>query len=49
MSVVSLFAGTILAAQAHRFGARTALAETVAGGLLILGLVLIGSGLPLYR
>ena len=48
-STVCLVAGDGLAAQAPRFGARAALAETFAGGLLIAGLVLIGLGLPVFR
>ena len=48
-STVCLVAGVGLAAQAPRFGARAALAETFAGGLLIVGLVLIGFGLPVFR
>ncbi|ACK81820.1 MAG: hypothetical protein ACAH20_08970 [Methylobacteriaceae bacterium] len=48
-SVACLVAGVGLAAQAHRFGARAALAETLSGLLLILGLGLIGLGLPVFR
>ncbi|MER2248865.1 hypothetical protein ABS772_02945 [Methylorubrum podarium] len=48
-SAVCLFAGVGLAAQAHRFGARSAFAESMAGALLILGLALIGVGLPVFR
>ena len=49
-SAAALVAGVVLAARADRFGARQALAETVAGALLLLGLVLIGAGMPLmYR
>lgn len=48
-SAVFLIAGVGLAAQAHRFGARVTLAETLAGALLILGLALIGFGLPVFR
>lgn len=48
-STACLLAGVGLAAQAPRFGVRAALAETLAGGLLILGLVLIGFGLPVFR
>lgn len=48
-SVACLVAGVGLAAQTHRFGARAALAETLSGLLLILGLGLIGFGLPVFR
>jgi hypothetical protein len=48
-STACLVAGVGLAAQAHRFGARAALAETLAGFMLILGLALIGLGLPVFR
>lgn len=48
-SAVCLVTGVGLAAQAHRFGPRSALAESLAGVLLILGLALIGSGLPVFR
>ncbi len=44
-----LVAGAVLAGCAHQFEERVALAESVAGGLLILGLALIGSGLPVFR
>lgn len=48
-SAACLVAGVGLAAQAHRFGARAAQVEILAGLLLILGLALIGSGLPVFR
>ncbi|UGB26889.1 hypothetical protein LPC10_04600 [Methylorubrum sp. B1-46] len=48
-SAVCLVTGVGLAAQAHRFGPRSALAESLAGVLLILGLALIGFGLPVFR
>lgn len=48
-SLACLVAGTVLAGCAHRFEARAGLAETVAGVLLVLGLVLIGTGLPVFR
>lgn len=48
-STACLVAGVGLAAQAHRFGSRAALAETLAGFMLILGLALIGLGLPVFR
>ena len=48
-SAVCLVTGVGLAAQAYRFGARSALAESLAGALLILGLALIGFGLPVFR
>ncbi|MEH3118001.1 MAG: hypothetical protein PGN25_10515 [Methylorubrum populi] len=48
-SAVCLAAGVGLAARAHRFGERTALAETLGGALLILGLALIGVGLRVFR
>ncbi|WP_232629280.1 hypothetical protein [Methylobacterium sp. Leaf118] len=48
-SLTCLVAGTVLAGCAHRFATRAALAETAAGVLLILGLVLIGLGLPVFR
>lgn len=48
-SLACLAAGAVLAGFAHQFEERVALAESVAGGLLILGLALIGSGLPVFR
>lgn len=48
-SLACLIAGTVLAAGAPRFVAHAALAELLAGGLLILGLALIGAGLPVFR
>ncbi len=48
-SAVCLVTGVGLAAQAYRFGARSAPAEALAGALLILGLALIGFGLPVFR
>ncbi len=48
-SLACLAAGAVLAGFAHQFEERMALAESVAGGLLILGLALIGSGLPVFR
>ncbi|WP_146221752.1 MULTISPECIES: hypothetical protein [Methylobacteriaceae] len=48
-SVACLAGGVALAARAGRFGQRAAGAETLAGVLLILGLVLIGLGLPVFR
>lgn len=48
-SLACLLAGTVLAGTAHQFEERVALAESVAGGLLIVGLVLIGAGLPVFR
>ncbi|WP_157914110.1 hypothetical protein [Methylorubrum populi] len=48
-SALCLVTGVGLAAQAHHFGARSSHAESLAGVLLILGLVLIGFGLPVFR
>jgi len=48
-SAVCLVTGVGLAAQAHRFGARSTHAESLAGVLLILGLAMIGFGLPVFR
>ena len=48
-SVACLAGGVALATRAGRFGERAAGAETLAGVLLILGLVLIGLGLPVFR
>jgi hypothetical protein len=48
-SLVCLVAGALLAGIAHRFDEHVSIAESIAGGLLILGLALIGSGLPIFR
>ncbi len=48
-STACLVAGVGLAVRARRFGGRAALAESAAGVLLILGLALIGFGLPVFR
>ena len=48
-SVACLATGFALAARAPRFGRSAPMAETVAGTLLILGLALIGFGLPVFR
>lgn len=48
-SLACLVAGAVLAGTAHRFDDHVSIAESIAGGLLILGLALIGIGLPIYR
>lgn len=48
-SLGSLCLGTTLAALAPRAGLRARSVETCAGLLLVCGLALLGSGLPVFR
>lgn len=47
ISLVSVLAGVLLATVAERYPAHVATLETCAGVLLIGGLALMGSGLPI--
>ena len=48
-SLASLCIGTALAGVAPRAGLRSGTFETCGGLLLVSGLALLGSGLPLFR
>jgi hypothetical protein len=49
LSVICLVAGTGLAGMAPGRSVRQASLESAGGGLIVLGLVIIGAGLPLFR
>ncbi|WP_336491653.1 hypothetical protein [Methylobacterium nigriterrae] len=49
LSLASLGLGVTLAGVAPRAGSRVAACETCAGLLLVAGLAVLGSGLPLFR
>lgn len=49
LSVICVVAGTVLAGMAPRRAVRQASLENAGGGLIVLGLVIIGAGLPLFR
>jgi hypothetical protein len=46
LSLTSLLIGSILAYTANRFPTHVDVLETIAGALLVLGLVLLGAALP---
>ncbi len=49
LSVLCLVSGTALAGLAPRRSVQQATLEGAGGGLIVLGLVIIGVGLPLFR
>jgi len=52
MTILSLFcllSGAVLAGLAPRRSVQQAALESAGGGLIVLGLVIIGAGLPLFR
>ncbi len=52
MTILSLFcllSGAVLAGLAPRRSVQQATLESAGGGLIVLGLVIIGAGLPLFR
>jgi hypothetical protein len=52
MTILSLFcllSGAVLAGLAPRRSVQQAALESAGGGLFVLGLVIIGAGLPLFR
>ena len=49
LSVICLVSGTALAGLAPRRSVQQAALEGAGGGLIVLGLVIIGVGLPLFR
>jgi hypothetical protein len=49
ISVFCLVAGAALAGLAPRRAVQQAALESAGGGLIVLGLVMIGLGLPLFR
>ena len=49
ISIMSLASGVVVALYAEKLHAFRAKAEFCGGSLLVLGLALIGAGLPLFR
>lgn len=49
LSAFCLFSGTVLAGIAPQRSVQQARLESAGGGLIVLGLVIIGAGLPLFR
>jgi|GEM_PF-6803803 hypothetical protein len=49
LSVICLVSGTVLAGMAPQRSVQQATLEGAGGGLIVLGLVIIGVGLPLFR
>ncbi|MCJ2087564.1 hypothetical protein MKK88_16470 [Methylobacterium sp. E-005] len=49
LSVICLFSGATLAGMAPRRAMQQATLEGAGGGLIVLGLVILGAGLPLFR
>ena len=49
MSVVSIASGTVVACYSERIPSVTARMELFGGVLVVFGLALVGSGLPLFR
>lgn len=49
LSAICLFSGVTLAGMAPQRPVRQATFEGAGGGLIMLGLVIIGVGLPLFR
>ncbi len=49
LSVICLFSGAALAGLAPQRSVQQAALEGAGGGLIVLGLVIIGAGLPVFR
>lgn len=49
LSVLCLVSGAVLAGSAPRRSVQRAALESTGGSLIVLGLVIIGAGLPLFR